>query len=398
VSGRVDLELAVRWRDVRASHRDRRVFRGVDAVAARVGEQALAALLAAGPAATQTLALSPRATTTASPVVTPRSDWPEFLSGQRIAPRPGRWFPRLVLAGRPGFVAGDATPLRVVAADAQSVTIDAAAPLAGIALSVETTLLSPATTDAGPAGDLLPLLLANGPGMQAALAEVGPEPPQDDDLVRAEDGADADFYAAPRFVDHLDAVALDQLRLMHGRFAAPGMRILDLMASCNSHLPEGLADIEVSGLGMNAAELARNPRLARRVVHDLNASPALPFATAEFDLALCALSVEYLVHPLEVFAEVARVLKPGACFVVTFSERWFPPKAIRLWGELHPFERIGLVLDYFQLSGRFVDLHSESLRGLARPVDDKYYRMTRLSDPIYAVWGRVPPTASGPSG
>ena len=32
---------------------------------------------------------------------------------------------------------------------------------------------------------------------------------------------------------------------------------------------------------------------------------------------------------------------------MTFSDRWFPTKAIELWSELHPFERMGLVLDYF---------------------------------------------------
>ncbi|MDP2108139.1 MAG: methyltransferase domain-containing protein, partial [Rhodocyclaceae bacterium] len=123
------------------------------------------------------------------------------------------------------------------------------------------------------------------------------------------------------------------------------------------------------------------------IVHDLNTAPELPCASGRFDLVLCALSVEYLIRPVEVFREVARVLKPGGIFLVTFSERWFPPKAITLWGELHPFERMGLALDYFRRSGDFVDLATESLRGLPRPPDDKYYRMTKLADPIYAVWG-----------
>lgn len=50
-----------------------------------------------------------------------------------------------------------------------------------------------------------------------------------------------------------------------------------------------------------------------------------------FSIRSCSSSVEYLIHPIEVFSEVARVLKPGAPFVVTFSERWFPTKAIELW-------------------------------------------------------------------
>lgn len=57
-------------------------------------------------------------------------------------------------------------------------------------------------------------------------------------------------------------------------------------------------------------------------------------------------------------------------------------------GELHPFERQALVLDYFRRSGGFVYLHTESLRGLPRPADDQYVDQFALSDPVYAVWGR----------
>ena len=62
---------------------------------------------------------------------------------------------------------------------------------------------------------------------------------------------------------------------------------------------------------MNAAELAANPALAEHVVHDLNVDPALPFADASFDDVTCCVSVDYLVRPVEVFGEVARVLRPG---------------------------------------------------------------------------------------
>ncbi|HYQ73124.1 MAG TPA: methyltransferase domain-containing protein, partial [Gammaproteobacteria bacterium] len=87
------------------------------------------------------------------------------------------------------------------------------------------------------------------------------------------------------------------------------------------------------------------------------------------------------------YAEAARVLKPGAPFVITFSDRWFPTKAIELWTALHPFERMGLVLEYFREAGNFVDLHSESLRGLPRPQDDKYAGQLAASDPVFAVGG-----------
>ncbi|RLJ63644.1 methyltransferase domain-containing protein [Sulfurisoma sediminicola] len=398
---RIDLELAVRWQDRRAHYRDRRIFHGIDPSNIRIGESSLHSQPSLGAAATVAEGMLLGPADARLRIATARSDWPIALGGQRIEPRPGRWFPRLVLAGRQDFSAGDRAPMRVIDADAQTVTVDLNPPLAGLPLAIDATVLSSASSQpAAAAGDLLPQLLANGPGMQAVLAGGAATSPLGEDFARSDEGSDGDFYAAPRFVDHLDATALEHMRILHRRFLAPGMRVLDLMASCNSHLPDDATDIgvSVSGLGMNADELARNPRLAQHVVQDLNANPTLPFAAAEFDTVLCALSVEYLVQPLAVFDEVARVLKPGGIFLASFSERWFPPKAIRLWSELHPFERIGLVLEYFSRSGKFSDLHAESLRGLPRPPDDKYYRMTKLSDPIYAVWGKVPPTASNQSG
>ena len=59
-------------------------------------------------------------------------------------------------------------------------------------------------------------------------------------------------------------------------------------------------------LGLNAVELAANPQAAERVVHDLNADPRLPFADASFDAVVNCVSVDYLVRPVEVLAEVAR--------------------------------------------------------------------------------------------
>jgi SAM-dependent methyltransferase len=197
---------------------------------------------------------------------------------------------------------------------------------------------------------------------------------------------DAAFYAQPRLVDHLDATALAQWRAFTARFVRSDFAVLDLMASHDSHLAEDMQPARLIGLGMNAVELEHNPKLTARLIHDLNSEPALPFAAGEFDLALCALSIEYLIRPEAVLREVRRVLKPGGICVVSFSERWFPPKAVDPWPKLAPFARVAWVLRHFHRSG-FRDLHSESLRGLPRPPDDKYIAQTKFSDPLYAVWG-----------
>jgi SAM-dependent methyltransferase len=151
---------------------------------------------------------------------------------------------------------------------------------------------------------------------------------------------------------------------------------------------------------MNVMELAANKLLSERLVHDLNLDRRLPVPDQNFEAALCTLSVEYLTKPLEVFTEVRRVLWPGGRFIVTFSDPWFPPKVIKLWQDVHEFERVGLVMEYFLRVGGFANLETWSMGGLPRPLDDKYADRIEQSDPVYGVWGekalsRMSDAASG---
>ena len=104
---------------------------------------------------------------------------------------------------------------------------------------------------------------------------------------------------------------------------------------------------------MNADELAANPMADRVVVHDLNADPVLPFHDAAFDAVVCTVSVDYLVRPVAVFAEVARVLRPGGVCAATFSNRCFPTKAIRGWLATDDEEHLVIVATYLRLAGGF---------------------------------------------
>lgn len=200
-----------------------------------------------------------------------------------------------------------------------------------------------------------------------------PELPADA-FARVDESDDADFYGPIRLVTHIDDGAIAALADFYGAQLPQDGVLLDLMSSWVSHLPEDLAVAELVGHGMNAEELAANPRLTRWFVQDLNRDPVLPLDDAHFDGAMCCVSVQYLQKPVEVFAEVRRVLKPGAPFIVSFSNRCFPTKAVAIWRGLDLSRHAGLVRLYFDRAG----FSGIVVRGLA---DGRY------GDPLVVVMG-----------
>jgi SAM-dependent methyltransferase len=191
---------------------------------------------------------------------------------------------------------------------------------------------------------------------------------------RMDPSPDEAFYAYERKVVHIEAGAIEALREAYAELIPPGARVLDLMSSWRSHLPlEGLG--EVVGLGMNAAEMGDNPQLDSFVVHNLNREPMLPFPDATFDAVVCAVSVQYLTRPVEVFNDVRRVLVARGPLVVSFSNRCFPTKAVAIWLANGDAAHRTIVRGYFEEAG-FVDVVDER-----RPSPD---------DPLYVVRGTRP--------
>ena len=167
---------------------------------------------------------------------------------------------------------------------------------------------------------------------------------------RADESADELFFREPRFVTHIDDATIETLTQVYREIIPPGSRLLDLMSSWVSHLPAEIEYARVAGLGMNHEELAANPRLDDFVVHDLNRQPELPYGDEQFDAVVNAVSVQYLTRPLEVFASVWRVLRPGGLYTVAISHRMFPQKAVAVWQTLSPRDRVVLVGSYFSLT------------------------------------------------
>ena len=193
---------------------------------------------------------------------------------------------------------------------------------------------------------------------------------------RQDESDDARFYAPDRFVAHIDDGAIAAVGALYAELGLTDRdaAVLDLCSSWISHLPEKPG--RLVALGMNAAELAANPMADEWTVRDLNADPTLPYPDAAFDAVACAVSVDYLARPLEVFAEAARVLRPGGPFVCTFSNRCFPTKAIRGWLATDDAGRCAIVSAYFA-----------STPGFDAPAVE-HRNPGAVGDPLFAVWAR----------
>ena len=220
-----------------------------------------------------------------------------------------------------------------------------------------------------------------------AVKRVQNESLEEQDFSRLDESDDREFYQTDRFVSHLDSLALGTVERIIGELVIEeNPVILDLMAGWDSHIPKSLTPARVVGLGLNENELRKNKDLAEFVLHDLNETPLLPFPDNTFDAVINTVSVDYMTRPVPVFQEVARVLKPGGGFLVFFSNRMFPLKAVKIWKESSEGRRVELVENFFHKSQGFEETETFVSKGKPRPKNDKYAGATPFSDPVYVVY------------
>ena len=313
-----------------------------------------------------------------------------FIPDKIVKPRIGRFYPKGLLKGIAGVFPQNFHPFRLVGVQNGQLDVDFNHPLAKAEVQLRTSIkkIDLRKTELGGRCYDWAEIITDGPGMQARWEDRPTDFLIDDPFRRTDNSPDPVFYDRPRWVQHIDDTAIQVVEDLYSGLLKNGFRVLDLMSSWQSHIPSELRLEKLTGLGLNREELDKNRILDNSVIHDLNADPTLPFENNEYDAVICTNSVEYLIHPEAVFDELARILRPNGLAIMIFSNRWFPPKVIQIWEELHEFERMGLVLEYFQKTGKFKDLETHSVRGLPRTWDDKYFPENPYSDPVYAVWGR----------
>jgi SAM-dependent methyltransferase len=215
-------------------------------------------------------------------------------------------------------------------------------------------------------------------------------------------------YAEPRFVTHIDDMAIKALTEFYTESFPPsgsGAKLLDVCSSWISHYPEGYSAARISGTGMNEKELQRNSILSDYSVKDLNQDPTLPYPDGEFDVVTNTVSIDYLTKPLEIMREInryvcspsarsqarpyltqptgvfpRRVLKPGGLAICSFSNRCFPTKAVSVWTSTGDLDHAWIVGSYFFYSGGYAPPQAKEIT--------KKSSFGQKGDPMYVVYAR----------
>ena len=190
---------------------------------------------------------------------------------------------------------------------------------------------------------------------------------------REDESDDREFYTMARLVVHIDDHAIAAVGQVFREFIPPDSVVLDLMSSWRSHWPSGHPKQRMAGLGLNAVEMQDNPDLDEFVVHDVNREPELPYEDETFDAVVITVSAQYLTRPVSTFQEVNRILKPGGVFIVTFSNRMFPTKAVLLWRMSSNEGRMDIVASYMRDAGNFERIRNGFVNPDTSPPGDPLY-------------------------
>jgi SAM-dependent methyltransferase len=154
----------------------------------------------------------------------------------------------------------------------------------------------------------------------------------------------------------IDSAAIAAVTSLYREVLPQGGAILDVMSGWLPHLPPEAPYCRVVGIGIERQALSENPFLDEWRVQNLNRNPILPFANGEFDGATICAAIQYLARPGEVIREIARVLRPGAPLIVTFSNRCLATKAIACWCLLDETGHLCLVAQHFAACGNWADI------------------------------------------
>lgn len=306
------------------------------------------------------------------------------FKGHNSPPILHRYYPSAIAHKGLNTDNSDYTPFRIISMNDEKIVADKNHPLSKYYLTLRSRKLNeyeyPQTLKKRKR-DIGKLITSRGPGMQA-LFEYG------DSVFFDKYPLESSSQQAPQKIK-VDSLAAEQISKLYSENLAPFSKVLDLISDDNSYLDEEYKTGLLTGVGAQEASLSTNQRLDTYQIQDLNKHTLLDFEDNSFDDAICTLAFQQLVDPKSIMKEVARVVNSGGKFIVSFTDNGDSSNDIGLWRQLHPFERLQLVLEYFRQSELFTDIHTFSKRGVLRTSIEQETDNKKVSDPIYAVWAKV---------
>ena len=311
----------------------------------------------------------------------------QHFKGQFSPPILYRFYPSAIAHEGLNTQKTDYTPFRIISINDDRIIADKNHPLAKYYLTLTATIVEtfdqPADADKR-IRNIGKLITFRGPGMQAPF-EYGDSvffdsyPFESNKPVAIQAPKKAEFKSK----------TTEKIAQLYSENLPTLSKVLDVLSDEQSYLDDNYQTGLLCGIGKNEATLLANNRLNTFEVQDLNENTHLPFEDDHFDDAICTLAIETLTDPIAVFIEVSRVVKAGGKFIVVFTSNASTNHPISLWGQLHPFEKIQLVLEYFRQSARFDALNTYSNKEISQPAPASNVNSKSQTDPIFAVWGNI---------
>ncbi len=213
---------------------------------------------------------------------------------------------------------------------------------------------------------------------------------RDHSLPRYDDLAYRDIFWRERaYEDLADRLALRAL------LPASGGHLLEVGAGFGRLVPEyrGWREVTLVDASETQVAAAREAFAADRRVHVLPADAyALPFPAALFEALVCVRMLHHVERPDDVFAEFARVLKPGGVLILEFANKRNLKAIVRWWARLQrwsPFDRAPFEYRPLHITRHPQDVRRR-LRAVGFQVDDRLtaslFRWPLLSRHVPAAW------------
>jgi hypothetical protein len=142
------------------------------------------------------------------------------------------------------------------------------------------------------------------------------------------------------------------------------MSILEFGAAEDSYLPDDIKPSRHVGVGLSTSLMAENPSLTEKLEVNLNKVIADETVDSEdlrqlisepFDAIIMTNTIDFLMHPREVYRTAWQLLKPGGIMLVAFtSKKAYPGKFERaqtkMWRDFNDDQHMWIAGSFFQFS------------------------------------------------